>query len=63
MNNPNKSKTTPEFLKGSTVDEKGLPLRMKIEGERRLDQPYRAKKLKLTWDRFQGVVVTMPDAD
>ena len=24
MNNPNKSKTTPEFLKGSTVDKKGL---------------------------------------
>ncbi len=63
MNNPNKSKTTPEFLKGSTVDEKGLPLRMKIEGERRLDQPYQsAKKFKLAWDRFRGVTI-VPDAD
>jgi hypothetical protein len=61
MNNPNKSKTTPEFLKGSTVDKKGLPLRMKIEGERRLDQPYeRAKKFKLAWNRFEGVVF-VPD--
>ena len=30
MNNPNKAKT-PDFLKGATVDEKGLPLRMKID--------------------------------
>lgn len=64
MNNPNKAKATPEFLKGSTVDEKGLPLRMKIQGERRLDRPYEsAKKLKLTWDRFQGVLVNVPDAE
>jgi hypothetical protein len=57
MNNPNKPKT-PEFLKGATVDENGLPLRMKLEGERRLDQPYQsAKKFKLTWNRFQGVVI------
>ena len=62
MNNPNKSKTTPEFLKGSTVDEKGLPLRMKIEGERRLDQPYqRAKKFKLAWNRLEGVVFVPED--
>jgi hypothetical protein len=63
MNNPNKSRTTPEFLKGSTVDEKGLPLRMKIEGDRRLDRPYQsAKKFKLAWNRFQGVVI-VPDAE
>ena len=63
MNNPNKSKTTPEFLKGSNVDEKGLPLRMKIEGERRLDQPYQSsKKFKLAWNRFQGVEI-VPDAE
>lgn len=62
MNNPTKAKT-PDFLKGSTVDEKGLPLRMKIDGERRIDQPYQsAKKFKLAWNRFQGVVI-VPDAD
>jgi hypothetical protein len=54
---------TPEHLKGSTVDEKGLPLRMKIQGERRLDKPYEAtKKFKWHWDRFQGaVMVPVPD--
>lgn len=62
MNNPNKAKT-PDFLKGATVDEKGLPLRMKIDGERRIDQPYQsAKKFKLAWNRFQGVVI-VPESD
>src|SRR5262245_33256865 len=56
MNNPNKSKTTPEFLKGSTVDEKGLPLRLKIQGERRLDRPYQsANRFKLVWTLRDGV--------
>jgi hypothetical protein len=54
---------TPDHLKGSTVDEKGLPLRMNIGGERRLDRPYEAaKKFKLAWNRFQGVVI-VPEAD
>ena len=58
MKNENKS-DTPEFLKGSTVDEKGLPLRMKIGGERRLDQPYESsKKFKLTWNRVEGVLIS-----
>ncbi|EEF60505.1 hypothetical protein [Pedosphaera parvula] len=49
---------TPEFLKGAIVDDKGLPLRMKVEGERRLDRPYDAtKKFKLVWNRLQGVVI------
>ena len=62
MKNENKSET-PEFLKGSTVDEKGLPLRMKIGGERRLDQPYNSsKKFKLVWNRLQGVVLVPDDA-
>ena len=62
MNNQKKS-NTPEFLKGSTTDEKGLPLRMKIEGERRLDEPYQsAGKFKLVWDRFRGVVI-VPQED
>jgi hypothetical protein len=61
MNNQKNSKT-PEFLKGSTTDEKGLPLRMKLEGERRLDQPYNSsKKFKLAWNRFQGVVIVQED--
>ena len=43
--------------------EKGLPLRMKIQGERRLDQPYQSgKEFKLKWDRFRGVTI-VPDAD
>ena len=63
MNNPNNKSKTPEYLKGPTVDEKGLPLRMKIQGERRLDRPYEpTKKFKWHWDRFQGaVMVPVPD--
>jgi hypothetical protein len=35
---------------------------MKIEGERRLDQPYqRAKKFKLAWSRFQGVEIVLDE--
>ncbi len=56
--NKDKKTQTPEFLKGSTVDERGLPLRMKIDGERRLDRPYEpAKKFKLVWNRLEGVVI------
>lgn len=61
MKNENQS-DTPEFLKGSTVDEKGLPLRMKIGGERRLDQPYNSsKKFKLAWNRLEGVLIVPDD--
>jgi hypothetical protein len=57
MNN-NEKNETPDYLKGSTVDENGLPLRMKIGGERRLDRPYTTtKKFKLVWNRLQGVVI------
>lgn len=51
-------KQTPEHLIGSTTDANGLPLRMKIAGERRLDKPYEpTKKFKLVWNRLQGVVI------
>src|SRR5262249_61578455 len=54
----NNQTKTPEHLKGSTVDEKGLPLRMKIQGERRLDRPYESTKpFKLRWNRIDGVVI------
>ena len=63
MNNPNNKSKTPEYLKGPTVDEKGLPLRMRIQGERRLDRPYESSKgFKLKWNRFAGVVIE-PDED
>lgn len=59
----NDKNNTPEFLKGSTVDENGLPLRLKIGGERRLDRPYEsAKKFKLVWNRLQGAIF-VPDED
>jgi hypothetical protein len=49
---------TPEHLKGSSVDAKGLPLRMKNVGERRLDRPYEsAKKFKLVWSHREGVLL------
>ena len=57
MNKNNKT-NTPEYLKAPTVDAKGLPLRMKIQGERRLDRPYEsAKGFALKWNRFEGVVI------
>jgi hypothetical protein len=60
--NDHAENTTPEFLKGAAVDEKGLPLRMKIAGERRLDRPYEpATKFKLVWNRLQGVVIVPED--
>lgn len=44
-------------LNAPTVDAKGLPLRMKFD-KRRLDQPYgRAKRLRFSWNRFDGVVI------
>ena len=53
---------TPDYLRGSAVDSKGLPLRMKIDSERRLDKPYEsAKKFKLGWNRLQGVVIIPQD--
>jgi hypothetical protein len=61
--NKNDRTKTPEYLKGSTVDAKGLPIRMKIQGERRLDRPYQsATKFKLVWDRINGVVL-VPEND
>jgi hypothetical protein len=58
MKSQNNQSTVPEFLKGSNVDAKGLPLRMNIEGERRLDEPYRTgKKFKLSYTLGQGVVI------
>lgn len=37
---------------------KGLPLRMRVQGERRMDEPYKsAKGFKLKWNRFEGVVI------
>ena len=57
MSKNNQTKT-PEYLKAPTVDAKGLPLRMNIQGERRLDQPYQSTKgFKLKWNRFEGVVI------
>lgn len=54
----NSKEETPEFLKGAFVDEKGLPLRMRLEGERRLDRPYEpAKRFTLVWNRLHGVVI------
>jgi hypothetical protein len=47
----------PEFLKGSNVDANGLPLRMAIQGQRRLDEPYRSKGIRLRWNLRDGVVI------
>ena len=59
--NKNDRTKTPEYLKGSTVDDRGLPLRMKNLGERRLDRPYEpAKKFKLVWSHREGVLL-VPD--
>ena len=53
-NNDNNS--TPDFLKGPTTDAKGLPLRIALDGERRLDQPYKSGRgFKLTWNHRDGV--------
>ena len=50
--------TVPDYLKAANVDARGLPLRMNIEGERRLDEPYRTgKKFKLSYNLAQGVVI------
>ena len=55
---PNDQSKVPQFLKGSNVDAKGLPLRMAIEGEeRRLDEPYRSKGIRLRWNLRDGVVI------
>lgn len=58
MRSDNNQGEVPGYLKGKHMDAKGLPLRMAIEGERRLDEPYRVgKKLKLSYTLGQGVVI------